>query len=307
MRFIFFIFITATFSWYSYGNADTSDYTFKVDLNEVVISSFSDSFGVNDLISIIQSDTTFYKAFKSLRLTTFNGLHDIKVLDKKKRGIVARYTSETKQIYREGCRRMNTLEEKVEGKFYDKKGDYIFFTAQLYDELFFTKGVVCGENNIVKGSLEEDIRGKDRIGKSKVQLKHLIFNPGHPIAGLPGIGNKVGIFQPNVAEKYDFKIEIVHKNGERCYLFTAIPKLKYQSSMVIQSWKTWLKVSDLSMIARDYHLKYNATIYDFDVKMYVELKEHLGVLLPSLIHYDGNWHLATQKREIVQFEGRFYY
>lgn len=283
------------------------EHDFKVSLNEVVISSFSDSFGVSDLIAIIQSDTTFYKAFKSLRLTTFNGLHDIKVFDKKKKNIVARYQSETKQIYRNKCRTMNVLEEQVKGDFFDRKGDYQYFTAKMYGELFFTNGRVCGENNIVKGSLEEDLKGKNRMEKSKVQLKHLIFNPGQPIAGLPGIGSKVGIFQSNIAQKYEFSIDIVEKNGERCYLFTALPLPRHAGGLVIQSWKTWLRVSDLSMLARDYYLKYNTAVYDFDVKMYVELKEHLGQLLPSLIKYDGNWHLATQKREIVQFEGRFYY
>lgn len=279
----------------------------QVHLNEVVIRSFPEGFGADDFIDIIQNDTTFYKAFKSLHLVTYSGIHDIKVLHKKKNEIIARYEAETKQIYRNGCRNMHVLEEKVTGDFFKRNGDYKYFTATLYDQLFFTKEERCGENNIVKGSLEDDLRGKNRIEKSKVQLKHLIFNPGKPIAGLPGIGKKVGIFEPDMVDEYDFNIELVQKHGEWCYEFTAKPKEGHYKKLVIKSWKTWLRKSDFTILSRDYHLSYNVGVYDFDVKIYVDLKEHRGVLLPAYISYDGNWYFVSQGRERVKFEGKFYY
>jgi len=302
----YFLFIPFLFlSFYARAN-DTLFYP-KVHLKEVVIHSLPENFSTNDFIDIIQKDTTFYKAFKSMHLSTYNGIHDIRIFHKNKEQTIAHYQSETKQIYRNSCRFMHILEEKVEGDFYNKKGDYNYFTAKLYDELFFTKDTVCGENNIVKGSLEKELRGKNRIEKSKLQLKQLLFNPGVAIPGLPGISNKLGIFEEKMADKYDFVIDLVEKQGELCYEFSAIPKDKERNNTVIKYWKTWLRKSDFTILSRDLHLAYKAGIYDFNVKMYVELEEKMGKLVPILINYDGNWHLATQKRERVQFSGKFYY
>ncbi len=38
---------------------------------------------------------------------------------------------------------MEVIEEKTTGNFYDRKGDYNYYTAELYANLFFTKGTVC--------------------------------------------------------------------------------------------------------------------------------------------------------------------
>ncbi len=286
---------------------DTSSFHQPIMIDEVVINAFQDGINVEDFIEIIKGDTTFYKAFKSLHLQTYYAENDIKVYDKRGEKIIASLVSETKQIYRDDCRTMNVLEEEVTGNFYKRNGDYRYFTAELYAELFFTEGKVCNENNIVKGSLEEESRGKGRIEKSKIQLKHLIFNPGHRISGIPPIGNKVAIFEPEIAKMYDFQIITEEKNGVACYLFEAKPKPEYERKVVINLFRTWLRQSDFSMISRDYALSYKFGVYDFDVKMHVDLKMVNNQLLPSYITYDGNWFLITKGRERVKFFAKFDY
>src|SRR5215210_34379 len=117
-------------------------------LSEVVVRN---NFNVPAFIDYVRNDTTFYKAFKNLHLLSFTSFNHIEMLDKKGK-IEASLDSKTRQTYANGCRTMQVLEEKTTGDFYDSKGNYEYTTAQLYASLFFTKGKVCGETNIVRGA-----------------------------------------------------------------------------------------------------------------------------------------------------------
>lgn len=286
---------------------DTSAFSEPVLIDEVIISAQQHGFNVKSFIELIKNDTTFYKAFRSLHLVTFNATNNIEVFDKTKKKRKASLRSETRQVYRDGCRSMHVLEEETSGDFYKKNGDYRYYTAELYAELFFTKGKVCGEDNIVKGHLEKEEMGKGRIEKSKTQLKYLVFNPGRPVPGVPFVGNKVAIFEPGIARMYDFRLVSEEKNGTPCYLFEARPKPEFKNDVVINVFRTWLRQSDYAIIARDYALSYKTMIYDFDVVMHVDLRKVNNQLLPFEIQYSGNWHVLTKDREIVQFSARFDY
>ena len=50
---------------------------------------------------------------------------------------------------------MEVLEEQVTGNLRDAQGNYNYVTPSLYASLFFTKGTICGETNIVKGKVRE--------------------------------------------------------------------------------------------------------------------------------------------------------
>jgi len=134
-----------------------------------------------------------------------------------------------------------------------------------------------------------------------------MFFPGRPVPGVPFVGNKVAIFQPEIAQKYDFSLSAEDKNGVPCYLFEARPKPEYKDDVVINVFKTWLRQSDYAIIARDYALSYKTILFDFDVKMHVDLSKVRGQLLPSFISYNGNWHIVSKKREIVRFTASFDY
>lgn len=285
---------------------DTTSFSEHIVLDEFIVTARNEGFDVPNFIRLIKEDTTFYKAFKSMRIRTFNAENHIECFNKK--GIkIAGLDSETKQIYRNGCRTMNVLEEQTFGDFYDKNKNYNYFTAQMYASLFFTNGTICKENNIVKGSISKELSGKNRIEKSKTQLKLLMFNPGSNIPGLPFMGNKVGIFEPEVAKMYDFSLSVEQKNGQESYKFAAIPKPEFAKKVVINKFVTWFRPTDYSIIARDYSLSYNALGYDFDVDMYVILQQIGKELLPSFISYRGNWKVITKDRERVNFNAQFSY
>lgn len=281
---------------------DTSIFRYPIELAEVVIQD--KGFDVQEFIRRVRNDTTFYKAFRSLRVTSYSAVNDIKVYDKKGK-VKASLHSNTKQTANKGCRTMKTENEQVTGDFYKRNGDYRYYTAELYAYLFFTKKTVCGENDVVAGYLNQ--KGKGQIEKSKGQLKQLIFNPGSRINGIPGMGEKAAIFEPEQAERYDFKIYPDTFAGIPCYVFKATPKKGQEGKVVYDELTTYFRRSDYSIVARDYTLSFSTLAYDFKVRMKVRTQQFGKKLLPTRIDYDGNWHVFTQDRERVKFTAQFNY
>ncbi len=267
-----------------------------ISLSEVIIRS---DLNVARFMDQVKNDTTFYKAFRNLRVLGFTSFNSVQVKDKKQK-IKASLQSKTKQLRENECRAMQVLEETTTGDFYNSDGSYNYYTAELYAGLFFTKGKVCGESNVVKGV---DFRPKAKRGlaKHKEQLKMLFFNPGKKIPGIPFIGDKIDIFDPDRAAKYDFSIDYGDYEGQSCYIFSIKAKEDLSNSqkndIVINNMITWFNVKTMEVMARNYDMNYNAGVYDFDVQMEVKMTKFGDYLVPKLIRYIGNWDVVFKKRE----------
>jgi hypothetical protein len=267
-----------------------------ISLSEVVVRS---DMNVPKFIERVKDDTTFYKAFRTLRIVGFTSFNDIRMLDKKG-NVKASMFSKSIQHRKNNCRSMNVLEEKVTGDFYDRHKNYNYYTAQLYASLFFTNGEVCGENNIVKGA-GLDPRLKSGIEKHKEQLKMLFFNPGKRIPGIPFIGNKANIFDPDIAKYYNFSIDYGNSEEEPCYVFAIKAKgglsADEKNNIVIDNMTTWFSIKTMEVMARSYDLTYNTGIYDFDVHMEVQMARFENYLLPKILRYKGTWNVLFKKKE----------
>lgn len=267
-----------------------------ITLSEVVIRS---NMNVGAFIKYVQDDTTFFKAFRNLRVLSFTAINDINILNKKQ-NIKAAWKAKTRQTVTNGCRTMEVLEQEKKGNIYDGDYDWNYYTASMYAGLFLTKGEVCGESNIVAGY---DFSAKDKSGmeKHKAQLKMLFFNPGKKIPGIPFIGNKIDLFDEPVARLYDFSIDITDHNGHTCYAFTITPRTdltdEEKSQLVIDNMTTWFDEQTMEVIARNYEMSYDAGVYDFNVKMEVEMTHYKEYLVPRVIRYNGNWDVIFKKRE----------
>ena len=134
-----------------------------------------------------------------------------------------------------------------------------------------------------------------------------MFNPGSKISGIPLMGNKSAIFDPEIAKMYNFSLTVGDLSGTPCYIFEATPKKEFLNDVVYKQFKTWFRQSDYSIISRDYALAYNTLAYDFDVTIHVDLEQHGKMLLPSNISYKGNWFAFTKGREKVNFTAKFDY
>ncbi|MGN6439219.1 MAG: hypothetical protein ACTHMM_21940 [Agriterribacter sp.] len=267
-----------------------------ITLSEVIIRNNVD---VPSFIERVKNDTTFYKAFRNLRVLQFTSLNDIRMFDKKNR-VKASLLSKTSQWVHNGCRYTNVLEEEVSGDMYDDDKNYNYYTPELYAGLFFARDTICGETNIVKGT-ERSIKGKSGTAKHKEQLKMLFFNPGKAIPGLPFIGNKTAIFDEDMAELYDYSLDQDEHLGELCYIFSIKAKEKENGGnkdrIVIDEMVTWFSVKTFEVIARNYSLSYKAGLYDFNVDMQVEMTRFENYLVPRLLRYNGNWDVVFKKRE----------
>jgi hypothetical protein len=60
---------------------------------------------------------------------------------------------------------------------------------------------------------------------------------------------------------------------------------------------TWFNINTWEIVARNYDLSYNAGVYDFDVRMEVEMTKFGGYLVPKVLRYNGNWDVVMKKRE----------
>lgn len=283
---------------------DTSIFKYPIAMDPVVISASRTGWDVKGFMRRVQFDTTFYKAFKTMRINSYTSTNDIRIYNKKGKVIASLY-SHTKQRAWKGCRAMDVLDEKVTGNFYKKGKEYRYYTADLYAYLFFTEDTLCGQNDIVAAHTNPKESGQ--MGKQKQKLKQLIFNPGSKIAGVPFMGDKAAIFEPDVAKMYDFKLASDEYDGDECYVFKAIPKPQYKDDVVYNYLATWFRISDYSIVARDYSLSYKTLAYDFDVRMKVRTQNIGGRLLPVRIEYDGNWHVFSQDRERVKFVSTIVY
>src|SRR5215207_8128041 len=209
-----------------------------ITLKEVVVRN---NLNVPAFIDRVKDDTTFYKAFRNLKILGYTALNDIRMMNKK--GVVkASLNSKTKQVVQNECRWMEILDEKSTGDIYDKNHKLNYYTAEMYAGLFFALDTICGETNIVKG-IEFNTKGKSGIAKHKEQLKMLFFNPGKRIPGLPFIGNKIALFDEDVSALYDFTIDMAEFKGEMCYIFKMLPlttlSKRDKDKIVINEMTTW--------------------------------------------------------------------
>lgn len=283
---------------------DTSIFNFPLQLDEVTVKAAQSGFDVTAFIRRVQNDTTFYKAFRSLRITPHAIKNDIKILGKNGK-VTASLKSKTIQKVEKGCRTMRTEEEQTTGDFYKRNGSYRYYTAELYAHLFFTEGKICGETDLIGNSLSG--RESGGMGKRKYQLKQLMFNPGSRVEGVPFMGDRAAIFEPKQSKKYNFKLLSVELNGEDCWLFQAIPKPEYVQDVVYNEFSTWFRKEDYAILARNYSLSFSTAVYDFDVRIRARMMQVQGKLLPLRLEYDGNWHVVTKGRERAQFTAVFQY
>ena len=263
-----------------------------ITLSEVVVNN---KINVPAFIDRVRTDTTFYKAFRTLRILGFTALNDIRMVNKDG-DIKASLRSKTKQVRSNNCRTMEVLEETTTGDIYDKNKNFNYYTSEMYAGLFFTKGTICGEDNIVKG-IEHSTAGLSGMEKHKAQLKMLFFNPGKQINGIPFISGKTAIFDKDMADKYDMSIDMEQYNNTSCYIFKIKAKPNRKGDVVIDEMTTWFNDKTFEIVARNYSISYDAGVYDFNVQMQVELTKFGDYLIPSLIRYVGNWKAIFKKRE----------
>jgi len=137
---VFFCLFIGNFAFCQDDSLDNERLKNMITLSEVVIRNDLD---VSKFLELINNDTTFYKAFRTLHILGFTSLNDIRMFDKNRK-VTASLQSKTIQHVENGCRTMETVQEKTTGDIYDDNKNFNYYTAQLYAGLFFSKEKICG-------------------------------------------------------------------------------------------------------------------------------------------------------------------
>jgi hypothetical protein len=285
------------------GQVDTtfSGIAGEYTLDSVVVAATRRGFDVGDFIRLVQEDKTFFQAFRNLRFVSYTARQELQFFDRKKR-LRAAHRSGTRQISDGRCREMEFMQREDTGDFLKRKGAPRYYTAQMFDRLFYTHSRTCDEPN---ADLQISIEGLSGMEKHVAELKKLIFQPGMA-TDVPFIGDKTAIFSEKMADQYQFTITSAHcLPGRDCYVFAAKVKpeveQKHPGRTVVKYLETWFEKGTLQVLGRRYHLLYLGWAFDFDVLMDISLTKQGNRYLPEKIEYRGRWDIPAQKPEIAEF------
>ncbi|MEM9919021.1 MAG: hypothetical protein AAF990_13050 [Bacteroidota bacterium] len=288
------------------AQSDSTNYNFGdfggiIYLDSLVVSASRLGFEVDDFIQMVREDDSFFNAFHNLRSLSYKADNTFEFFNKRGK-TKATYQSRIQQFSDGDCRQMTFLEKKHSGNFYKRKNKYRYYTAKMFDRIFLTYGTICES----KVKVSQKPKG---IQKHIEELKKLIFQPGEPV-DVPLISQKLAIFRPEMAKYYHFKVSQETYQSAECYVFTAEVRPEYLSKKkgktVIKYLQTYFDKDNFQVVARNYRLAYNSPLFDFDVRMQIELTRFKGRYAPTLIKYDGQWDIPAKKPEIAQFSLRFY-
>ena len=268
-------------------------------LDSMTVTASRSGFDIADFIEKVETDDSFYQSFKNTRRLSYSTENKIFIKNDKNK-LRADYYSKTKQISDGNCREMIVDEEKVNGNFYKKKKDYRYYTAKLFDRVFYTHGRVC-ENE------ETDKESPSGMEKHYQELKKLIFSPGQE-ANVPLIGKKTAIFTEDMRPYYSFSIKSKnYQDGTDCYVFTATVRPGFkEDKTVIKYLETWFRKDNFQITARNYRLKYFSLPFDFEVEMKVKLTKVGSLFVPENIDYKGFFDIPFKKAEYGDFSVRLY-
>ena len=272
-----------------------------VTLAEVDISAVSDSFDMQKFITIVHDDTTFYLAFKAMNFypARYKGWLKVYRKGEKEKGAIERIALR----HVENQLMWVTIEEEVvDGKIKRKKGGFNYRTVEAWDEVFYP---VNKQFVALQGDRDfKREKGQSNAEKHRNEVKQMMFSPGTDVAGVPFIGDKMGIFEPEMQPYCNFSVYPgKFRDSIDCWVFEAEAKPESNKrKTVIKSLVTWFDKGNYNVMKREYTITYFSIPIDFRINIKVENRYFKGVLLPDIIIYDGFFDVPFIKKEIVEFE-----
>jgi len=272
-------------------------------MDSLTVTASRSGFKPADFIEMVKRDSSFYTAFLNIREMEYYSENDIRFFNKKGRQIAGLKNS-IRQNVEDNCRTMDILEEQVTGNYYKRNKAKRYYSAKMYEEIFFTPKKVCTQ----KGTAQKPSSG---IKKRIEDLKVLIFKPGSTV-DVPIVGKKTQIYDEALLPYYNYTIESKkYKSGTDCYVFSTklkdnLPRRRKQKT-IIKNLETYFDKSTFAVIARNYTLYYNSGFVDFDVQINIELTKSGTKYVPEYLHLEGEWDIPFKPKERVWFETKFVY
>jgi len=271
-------------------------------LDSMTITEKKMGFDVDNFIDIVRSDTSFYQAFKNLRIVSHKANHEQEFFNDKGK-MIDFYKAKTELINSGKCKEIKFLSKDNSSNYMKKNGERKYLTAKLYERVFLPVGKICqSETYNEKSSKSEGL-----IDYYYGELKRFIFQPGEK-ANIPLIGNKTALFSDKMRKYYRYGIESKNYNdGTPCYVFTIKVKEEFEDKKsgktVIKFMETYFSRKDFQVMGRKYEVVYPGPFFSFNITVQVDL-DYLGKkeYLPKTVHYNGKWDIPGRKREIGKFK-----
>jgi len=270
----------------------------SIELDTLTILA-SNEFDVKTFIQRIKDDTTFYQAFKNLRYYPHKAIGNLWVYNKREKEKASEKVDVTQHL-KDNKMWQNHKTISATGKLRTKKGEYRFTTAEMYYNTFFPVDTIPVSTNMTK--VKEEPVGNSKKSKYKHDIKLMMFNPGEDISGVPIVGKKMSIFDDDMVQYYDYKISLINYNGIECYQFSCIAKPEFKEhKTVTKTLVTVFNKETLAVLKREYTMRYNSILFQFDVSINVINEVKNGIIHPQLIKYKGYWDIPFKRQETITF------
>lgn len=271
-------------------------------LDSMTITAKKMGFDVNNFIDMVREDTSFYQAFKNLRLVSHDANHHQEFFNEKGKSIDF-FSAKTELIPSGSCKEIKYL-SKEKSKTYNKKnGDRKYLTAKLYERVFLPTGKICPNTNTETTNTKKE----GIIDYYYGELKRFIFQPGEK-ANIPLIGNKTALFSEKMRKYYQYGIESKnYSDGTPCYVFTIKVKDEYSDRKsgrtVVKFMETYFSRKNFQVMGREYEVEYPGPLFSFNIRVNVDL-DYLGnkQYMPQMVSYSGEWDIPGRKKEIGKFK-----
>jgi len=276
-----------------------------ISLDSFTVTAIHQGLDIEDIIRIMQFDSTLYMAFNNLHFTNYTYQSDV-VAYNKKSTVAAKKKERVRQVYEKGCREQTLETSETDGSFTNRKGKEDYYTVELFNKTFYNPRKTCGEKR--KTDWNKEIRGgKDKAAGHVGQIKKVVFNPGTPV-DLPVIGKKFALFDESMQKYYDYAIKGVSVNGFDCYEFTVKVKPEYAKSrkvVIVRDLSTSFRTSDFQIIKRDYFLYYQGALVKLDLTMDINLQKNGKYFYPQSFDYKGFWKVPMKGLEKIDLKTDF--
>lgn len=270
-------------------------------LDSMTITAKKSGFDINNFIEMVREDTSFYQAFKNLRIISHDASHNQEFFNERGKSIDF-YNAKTQLIPAGNCKEIKFISNEKSKSYNKNNGERRYLTAKLYERVFLPSGKICANSN------SEGISNKKEgfIDYYYGELKRFIFQPGEK-ANIPLIGNKTALFSEKMRKFYQYGIESRnYSDGTPCYVFIIKVKDEYaerkSGRTVVKFMETYFSRKDFQVMGRAYEVEYPGPFISFKIKVNVDLY-YLGnkEYLPNTVSYSGEWDIPGRKKEIGKF------
>ena len=270
-----------------------------VFLDDVIISEENNGFSVDDFVSYVKKDTTFYMGFKHLRFYSHDYDGNLDIFNKKGNKIASirkwgTHFSDKKNFW------LLNDSSSHSGRIFKRNGKYRFYTPQAFDEVFFPKDTIPVSLTISKkknNNESQNMRDAKTVGFS--------IGSDNTEQEKAGLSKKLAVFDIDMQKYYDYIISDTLYRGKECYVFTIKIKDnlsdKNRDKALIRNLVSYFDKSNFNVIYREYKFVYNHWLISLDMDIIVFMDYVNDKHVPTNIYYKGFWNVFLFKPERAEF------